>query len=356
MLQQERIYIANMDVSSRRAFPLDSRTVWVEQQLVHGTLLARDNLPLGPGEYSLSGLSRHVSSPVFGKPRDQADFLPSFNSPTSRRMRAASPPNVTFVSEQNTPMKRLQSPTQSQLRHLQDNSMSAEERSEFKTIFHEGEKRDPFDTNRRYCTTPGPYLAHDSILETVKSDGKHTVRGALPFGPNSVPFGARMEYKLALPTYDVKYDSKHLKPIPKLGSFPKEKRIDIPEKKMTKSTDDIGRNTLKIQIQSDSKAENSHSFSPTGPSSSPTQAKSISIAEIRSGLVRLPIVKRKPITKVEFNDESYRKGKKQTVLNMTPSLMRSEIKDRVFDKLLAIPRQHKAPGLKMSLKSSLQDD
>ena len=345
-----------MDASSRRAFPLDSRTVWVEQQLVHGTLLARENLPLGPGEYSLNNnnsQARHISTPSFGKPRNQADFLPSFHSPTSRRMRASSP-NSTMIlphsSHQNPPLQRLQSPTQSQLRHLQENSVSAEERSEFKTIFHQSEKRDPYDTNRRYCVTPGPYLAHDSILETVKTDGKHTVKGALPFGPNCLPIN-RGEWKTALPTYDVNYDSKYIRPVPKFGSFPKDKRIDIPGNAYSQKND--------LHIDGiDTENVNKHGDQEFSPTKSHFRSKSPerSVIEARCNLVRLPILKRKPITKLKFDDSSYRKSQKQTVLNMTPSLMRSEVKDRVFDKLLAIPRAHKAPGLKMSLKNDIHEE
>lgn len=343
------------DATSRRAFALDSRTVWVEQQLVHGTLLARDNLPLGPGEYTpdIQAQARHVCTPVFGRPRDQASYFPSFNSPTARRARAASPtgaPHSPVMSiyipksvEQQGKLQRLQSPTQSQLRHLQENSTTIDERSEFKTIFHESEKRDPFDTNRRYCVTPGPYLAHDSVLETVKNDGKYVVRGAIPFGPNNVPFGARAVTKNALPTYDVNYDSKYVRPVPKLGSFPKDKRIDIPQgSEWAGEGDDETPLILR-----------NRSVSPSNiiPSQlSPGQAGMRSIAELRCSLVKLPKVKRRPITKMEFDDSSYHKGRKQTVLNVTPSLMRSEIKDRVFDKLMAIPRAHKAPGLKISLK------
>lgn len=344
-----------MDSASRRAFALDSRTVWVEQQLVHGTLFARDNLPLGPGEYtpSISSQSRHISTPVIGKPRDQADFFSSFTSPIARRERATSPANKKQLSPLNLNasheqgiLQRLQSPTQAQRRHLEENSVSIDERSEFKTIFHEREKRDPYDSNRRYCVTPGPYLAHDSVLQTIKNDGKYVVRGSVPFGADNVPFGERVETKRALPTYDVNYDSKYIRPMPKLGSFPKNKRSQ-------ENAAELINNSVTTGNSSPTTNRRANSSSPTQFSNSESR-NSISLAEFRCSLVKLPKVKRRNFTKIEFDDRSYHKDKK--VLNMTPSLMRSEVKDRVFEKLMAIPRPHKAPGVQMSIVNSADDE
>ena len=68
---------------SRRAFRLDSRTTWVEQQ--HSTKggvrcnVARDNFPLGPGEYNpdASYRAKHTSTPKLGwRPMQIDNFIP----------------------------------------------------------------------------------------------------------------------------------------------------------------------------------------------------------------------------------------------------------------------------------------
>lgn len=43
--------------------------VWVEQVMVNDSLVPRDNLPLGPGEYNARVPERHISTPSLGSKR-----------------------------------------------------------------------------------------------------------------------------------------------------------------------------------------------------------------------------------------------------------------------------------------------
>jgi hypothetical protein len=374
-----------MDSSSRRAFALDSRTVWVEQQLVHDVLMARENLPLGPGEYtpSLRPFERHVCTPVIGKIRGASD---QFRSPVSyRRMTSNSPPRAqsSQVWSRDSPsLKRIQSPTASYHLHHESSHVSVEERSEFKTIFHDNDHRDPLDPKLRHTITPGPYRGQDQILEKVDQDGKHIVHNTLQFGRNDIPFGERATYyKKALPAYDIKYDSRQLRPSTKMGSFAKNKRIFIPQKEQ-KIDDEVDGHLEDGYMEASLpiKPKYNRQMSPTNlrqersgfirsPSQSPTgspkrsvfdaatEAQQVSgdfsLAEYRCSLVRLPKVKKSPyIVKLKFDDSSYRKKKKLAEpLLLTPTIIKTQAKIDIFGHLLAIPRPHKAPGLKIQAMS-----
>ena len=48
------------NVDSRRAFPLDGRTTWVESSVSKGYVISKDNRVLGPGEYNPSLPTPHT--------------------------------------------------------------------------------------------------------------------------------------------------------------------------------------------------------------------------------------------------------------------------------------------------------
>ena len=136
---------------SKRAFPLDSRTVWVEQQIVRNCIVARDNFPLGPGEYSPSlPVRKHVSTPKLGKRSKITPYL-SFNSGLNRES----------VTETVIPFSKSISTSNYE---NNDNIMR-----DHMTIFHEHNTRQPLDPKLRFCATPGPSLEQDSILGPTKS-------------------------------------------------------------------------------------------------------------------------------------------------------------------------------------------
>lgn len=357
---REEICWSSMDSSSRRAFALDSRSVWVEQQLVHDVLLARDNLPLGPGEYTASSnaLSKHISTPSLGRPRSPGQRV-TFESPTKLRIRTTSPTNAQMaaysssssgiITDKERSLRRVQSPTQTYLRRQEASAVSPQERSEFMTIFHDQDQRDPIDTRRRYCPTPGPYLAHDSILETVKNDGKRCVRGTIPFGPNNVPFG-RGTWKTALPEYDVNYDSKYIRPALQQGSFPKSKRIYIPLGTGTKINEDRDGRISDGKMEAVSPlAQADRPQSPTIAirSLSPSQLGAKSIMDVRCSLVTLPKLKKKSITQPLLFDASCYKKPPVGALDISPSIVKHAVRNDAFQHILAIPRPHKAPGVQI---------
>lgn len=76
--------LLSRDELSRRAFAPDTRAVWVESQLVGETLVPRDNLPLGPGEYHIDKIGRHISTPKLGNISRVTPFL-QFRSAVERK-------------------------------------------------------------------------------------------------------------------------------------------------------------------------------------------------------------------------------------------------------------------------------
>lgn len=362
-----------MDASSRRAFALNSRTVWVEQQIIHDTVVARENLPLGPGEYesSLSGVSRHVSTPALGKYRGPADHFLAFQSPVRRARSSAASPGSSSDKRPQSPseklLERLNSPTQSYAPRKNDIQLTPSERSEFMTIFHGNDRREPLDPRRRFCVTPGAYLGHESVLESSSISGKQRVHNTVPFGPNNQPFGSRGNWKQALPDYEVKYDSTQLKTQPKLGSFAKNKRIYIPldtQNRIDEEDDGrIGAGDESVHLLNIRNSDSDQPLPPFSPkqeleaSQSPNNNNNRSIplrpspgkslTEFRCSLVRLPKLKQKNLLHLEFDDSSYRKRRLAQPIDISPSQIDRSARAHMFRNLVAIPRPHRAPGLHM---------
>lgn len=143
------------DEQSRRAFALDSRTVWVEQQNVKGMVVSVENTPLGPGEYNPGmrpNTSRHVSTPSLGK-RSVADSFKPFRSTVSRGGIDA-PYSIDSYSAHDP------------------ESLARENRSlsrESSTIFHDTDRRQPYRLDR--AETPGSYVGPSNIFSPVRFDG-----------------------------------------------------------------------------------------------------------------------------------------------------------------------------------------
>lgn len=312
----------SLDSSTRRAFPLDSRTVWVEQQIRHQVLLPKDNLPIGPAEYAPKLFERHVSTPVLGKYRGPADHFRGFHSSLSL----------------STPGQR------SGLSRSPERSV---ERKESVTIFHNHDQRDPLDPKLRFDPTPDPYLSHNSALSSKDVFGIHQVKDTLPFGPDDVPFGERNPIKKALPTYEVNYDSRQIRPNPKLTSFSKSKRIYIPkkgEKPFPGSHDeddaaDQGRSRSQSPIMGRRGMSGSRSRSPLNQSQS---LENMSVFQMRCNLVVLPKLKTRRPPELRFNAASYRKDKRKMPILLTPKVVKEKAKVNLFKNILTIPRPHKS--------------
>jgi hypothetical protein len=302
-----------MDSGTRRAFPLDSRTVWIEQQIVHQVLLPKDNLAVGPAEYSPKILERHITTPVLGKFRGPADHFRGFKSTNS--LRSNSPQSRRSVS----PKVR-------------------EERSEYSTIFHDHDIRQPLDPKLRFCPTPGPYLSQDPALTSTSVYGVSEVHNTSDFGHHDIPFGDRMKYKTALPDYNVNYDSLQVKKAPILTTIPKSKRIHIPKK-----------GDPPCPLESDHR-ERPRSSSPKRSQSPPYRPNKsmgeMSVLEWRCSLVKLPKLKTREPPKIHFMTQSYKREKKKMPVMLTPKVVKERARVNLFEHILAIPRSHRSTAYK----------
>lgn len=168
------------DDISRRAFSPESRTVWVESQIVGSSVVPRDNFPLGPGDYLGSSpnqiSSRHVPSPTLGCKSTISPFL-SFRSNVIR-----SPTEI--------PFSRLDSPNR---------------------------------RRKEWNPTPHGWI-HEPIL------GPFTSTVGISKSPN-VAFSKalldRNPTRPSLPDYEIQDEKLRRKP--KLATLPKERRFRYPK-------------------------------------------------------------------------------------------------------------------------------
>lgn len=324
-----------MDVTSRRAFSLDSRTVWVEQQLINQVLLPKDNLVLGPGEYTPKIPERNVSTPSLGRYRTPADHFRPFKSSASGARsigssRSPDRPHTTNARRDSVAAGSTVSLSSSIAQTLASN------RSEFSTIYHNYDDRNPFDPKTHFTETPDPYLGQDTIFESKKHDGIVKLKNTLPFGPTDVPFGERNPTREALPDYEVNFDSIHFKPKPKFGKFPVSKRIHIPteeEMKQSASHVDSQDSPSKVKLR------------PIQPAPSTSEIASqtgMSVFEIRCNLVPLPKLKTRAPPKLVLDDSCYRNSRIKQPVVLTPSVVKKQARLNLFEKIPCIPRAHRS--------------
>lgn len=317
-----------MDTSSRRAFALDSRTVWVEQQILkqNNIIVAKDNFVLGPGEYNAKILERHIFTPVLGGSKRSADFFIPFRNDLHIR----SPTCKGSPSRSNVNINKCRSEVS-----LRD----------FSSIFHDNDKRQPLDPKNGFCPTPGPYCSQDSVLKMVKTDGVFATKSAIQYDliTTPVPFGERCPTRTALPDYEPHYDSVQLKPVAKFGTFNKEKRIYIPSAESQKArscspNEERESTTSKRRILID----NNHQL-----------RKDVSVFEARCNSVPLPKLKYRAKQVLVFDASSYQKSCKP--LDLNPKLVNNEAKVNVYGKLMSIPRKHQSSHF-LSKSHSMSDD
>lgn len=352
-----------METSSRRAFALDSRTVWVEQQLIKSsdTIVAKDNFVLGPGEYHVRIPERHVSTPTLG--RQGGHF-----SPFKSKLKISTPAS--------RPYSRGASPPKSASYPKRDNSGNRE----FNTVYHAHDDRVPFDPKSGITPTPAPqnYNVESGILKYVNEDGVHKTKNTLPFGPSDVPFGDRNRYKEALPCYDVNYDSLQVKPTPKLTTFSRDKRIDIPlnehndnnKKVSTKRGKNDKKKSMRLPLEDGDQGDNNYSaahgsVSPTGEAGKARRAKrqqqkeeglvvppgtafnqgclsGTSLFQARCNSVPLPKLKCRAPPTLIFNASSYRTPKDRQPVSLTPNVVKQMARVNLFNKYYVIPREHQS--------------
>lgn len=170
-----------------RNFPIDGRASWVEKQHrgPDNMCVPLENYQCGPGTYSpdLAGhLKRHISTPSLGKSGTVALEILNTTTPVAQR--------------RNTNLQQA----------------APDERTEFTTIFHDHHKRMGLDPTLRFCKTPSSNVTYENPLEYISTDGLRKVHKVNFGGPPDIPFGERLETKVAMPDYDVKINSIVVKP------------------------------------------------------------------------------------------------------------------------------------------------
>lgn len=85
------------------------------------------------------------------------------------------------------------------------NSLSGK-RSDFVTIFHEHDERQPLDPKLRFCETVGPTLPHEPILDALKYDGRHKAPSIHLDKDNT----RRFKEPKKLLEYDPNHNSQHI--------------------------------------------------------------------------------------------------------------------------------------------------
>lgn len=288
-----------------------------------------EDISVGPMRYIPQIMSRHVSTPSLGRSRLMDEVM-------------------------STPMRSLHSRSQlragdSTFSFPGEGSLSPQSfKNEFTTVFHEHGSKMAIDPNRRYCATPGPLLSHEPILSHIAIDGKYEAPG-LSFGLPTMPFGERIETKLALPDYDIKYDSEVVTKRVPMGKILKSIRFKHYEKAH------IDSHQKRTQLQIDSvdhgadAAENDvsvcsrdHSRSYASSSlSGQSQIAGYSSNSAKSSLVTKVKIKLKPAPEVpKFAVPRIYSRIKAEDITLTPKLINETVKANLFHKLYAMPRQY----------------
>lgn len=312
-------------IDFRRAFPLDSRSVWIEQQLVQEVCVPRDNYPIGPGEYSPIKIDKHVSTPSLrGSSMGVRDHFNPFTA-------------------------RTQTKQKERTRKIQDTNISVKEDLEYKTIFHDHDKRVPLDPKLRTCATPGPHFYESSILESTMIDGKHHARNVI-FGQADLPFGERMPTKVALPDYEVKDDL--LKHKPPLGCEVNERRF---------------------MFTSQRKREPFTSYDPTYMGTKLWQTCPTAIQYEKNQLSQIDLERqclhtefRKINRQLDTSGidtspykQNFRRSKPNNcqykkLNSLDPKSIDKEVRANTFRTLLSIPRRHQAPSVSSRVADTIE--
>ena len=314
--------LVNPDADFRRAFPLDSRSVWIEQQNIHGVLLPKDNFPLGPGEYSPIKIPRHISTPSLGFRDHFKTFNPNGNS-----------------------RQNVQSGASNRVK----TSSTVRQDFEYKTIFHDHSERNPLDPKNMRTATSGPMLVHSDPTVSVLNDGVHSVK-SLPFGPNYVPFGERCPTKLAFNDYDVK-DSLCQRKI-KLGCKVDESRFKYTtNKKMEKI---IPRTNLDVRpwrhCETSDVYLNHQKFL--------DECDELSLATMEKG--RTKLTHGQPVVRMDSSVYHNIRGPVVNICrynklpSIDPASINKQIKSNAFGRILTLPRAHTRTYVNSKIADTLE--
>lgn len=292
-----------------RAFGLDTRSAWIESQ--HCTeasiVVSKDNLSIGPGEYSPVILERHICTPSVGGARNIGDNLNpySFGSRSRINSRSSQRPGSDYSI-------------------VLDSRGTWIDRSSETTTFHEHDRRQPLDPYRRFERSDSSGLLHGGPTEYVTIFGPHKVK-RVNFGHNDIPFGERNETRLALPTYAIKYDSAMIKKKTQLGVIPRSKRTTIFDSLPDAEPVDPSPPKLEQVVEK------------TAPSPPSPQRK----------------ITFKKTEEPHFDASCYTSTKKSLPVDLSPGYIRSQVRSNMFGGVLTVPRLHASKQLESHIAQRL---
>jgi hypothetical protein len=288
--------------SSKRAFPLESRAVWVEQQIVRSCILPRDNLYIGPGEYDIRPPTSHIASPVMKAPYTADDFHP-FRGNTAGSTRS-------YRGKQKRPYTISN-----------DFGGLSASRVEFASVFHDHDQRMALDPSNRHYISQAPMLPPDNFMDAYLHDG------------NKKPAAVIMEKQkyqrppivLANPDANPNFNTEAVMPRQKLGVIPKAERkpvfpgyedFSIPEREAT---------------------------SPVRPPSNKSTFKP-------KRTHKFP----EPLPKIQFDASCYQKTRKPPPVALTPTYINGKAKINIFKSTLLKPRSYQSKPLDSALSQRIK--
>jgi hypothetical protein len=280
---------------------LDSRTVWVEQQISKSCIFPRENLYLGPGEYDPHLPESHVASPI---------IRPSCVSAGNDH------PLRSHGAHQKTDRKRTPYQLSTDLGGL---SCS---RSEFASLFHDHDQRIAIDPSRRYYVSQQPFLPQDNFLAPILHDGRKKPGGSVIASQEY----QRPPLKIALPEYDPQYDSSQLGHQPKYGSVPKTQR---PELFGTPVDYSLPEGTVCQRAK--------------------TPAKNNSFTPIRRKVKTPTPLKSVPKLSTVFNTSCYDSRRKAAPPTLTPSYVNQQARVKVFSQAVLRPQSYQSQHVPSAL-------
>jgi hypothetical protein len=293
-----------------RRFDLSTRAGWIEHHHVDFSksifsVPREAMLQVGPGDYDPKEMPKHVSTPSLGGSQASiANIVPTTFGSSSRIIRHGSPRQIN------------------------------ESRMELVTHFHDYGVRQPIDTARRYCPTPGPqYYEEKTILSEMTVDGKKTLK-KIDF--TDTPRFQGVYDKIAIPHHDINYDSKHLKPAVKLGLIPKTRRLPI----------QIGDRDTSLTVRGPECYREDHhqKMSRISPPSSPSLEQGTATMPLSP--IRRPKLKHISRNEFVFDASCYTNLKKELRFNLSPGSIAHVVPKNMFGHLMAAPRQHQSRAIK----------
>jgi hypothetical protein len=277
---------------------LDSRAIWIEQQLHKSCVFPRDNLYVGPGEYNPEKPESHISSPILKPPFTADDFHP-YRSHTSGSHKTRGVIKKPY--QLSTDCGGLDCT-----------------RTEFASLFHDHDKRIAIDPSRRYYITQKPFLPQDEFLAPIMCDGRREPSGSIVMKENY----QRPPLKPALPEYDPQYESKQLRSVPKYGSIAR-----VPRPELFPPSPDYS-----LPEGADGRAPRAQSPPPKN-SFKPIRRNKFKISQ----------------PKIIFNASSYERARRPAPPTLSPSFVNNAARVHVFHKAVVKPQSYQSPLLPSAL-------